>query len=265
MISVPSQFTWRDLQIHTDPEVYSPKPASLLLAEQAIERIQPGERVLDACTGSGVVGLAVARYVPGSTVTLADLAVPALEAARLNANINGLTLEVVRSDLYSSFAAASFDVVTVHPPAIPYSEHNDWGLSRGMRVATDGGNDGSALVVRSIVEARSLLRPGGRLLLLLPHWSHLGKARQALVKSYITVQELARRPVEFFPAREGRLDERGLSHLRRLVAEGSIEMAFDGPVPTSVVSVVEARLDPIAWIGSPAHQEQAGPAPADQI
>jgi hypothetical protein len=134
-------------------------------------------------------------------------------------------------------------VVTVHPPAVPYPADGDWGLTRGMRVATDGGGDGSTLVVRSIVEAHPLLKPGGRLLLLLPHWSHLGKARQALSDTYPSVEELARLTVEFFPVREGRPDGRLLAHLKQLAAEGSIEMTFGGPVPLSVVSVVEARVD----------------------
>ncbi|KEF42750.1 MAG: hypothetical protein ER33_04225 [Cyanobium sp. CACIAM 14] len=223
--------------------MYAPKPASLLLAEVAVARVKPGERVLDACTGSGVVGLAVARHVEGSVVTVADLAESALAAARANATGNGVVLGVVHSDLYAAFEAGSFDVITVHPPAVPYPADGDWGLSQGMRVATDGGDDGSALVVRSIVEARPLLRPGGRLLLLLPHWSHLGKARQALTDTYGAVEELDRLKVEFFPAREGRPDDRLLAHLKRLAAEGSIEMTFDGPVPESVVSVIEARID----------------------
>ena len=235
---------WRDLRFdNADAEVYAPKPASLLLAEQAIDRIQPGAWVLDACTGSGVVGLAVARHVAGSVVTVADLAEPALETARRNADANGVNLHVVRSDLYGAFEPASFDVITVHPPAVPYPADGDWGLTQGMRVATDGGDDGSELVVRSIVEARPLLKPGGRLLLLLPHWSHLGKARQALAATYPSVEELARLSVEFFPVREGRSDERLLAHVRHLASEGSIDMTFDGPVPLSVVSVVEARID----------------------
>ena len=240
----PTSLQWRDLPFDTaDAEVYAPKPASLLLADWAIKRIQPGERVLDACTGSGVVGLAVARHVAGSIVTVADLAEKALETANRNAAANGLALTVQRSDLYAAFQPASFDVVTVHPPAVPYPSDGDWGLTQGMRVATDGGDDGSELVIRSIVEAKPLLRPGGRLLLLLPHWSHLGKARQALAATYGQVQELARLSVEFFPAREGHADERLLAHVRRLAAEGSIEMTFERPVPLSVVSVVEARLD----------------------
>lgn len=235
---------WRDLRFAIDDgEVYAPKPASLLLAKQAIERLNPGDRVLDACTGSGVVGLAVARYVANSIVTVADLAEPALATVHRNATANKVNLEVVRSDLYAAFAPGSFDAITVHPPAVPYPAEADWGLSQGMRVATDGGADGSELVVRSIVEARPLLRPGGRLLLLLPHWSHLGKARQALANTYPEVKELERLSVEFFPVREGRSNEQLLGHLKRLADEGAIEMTFEGPVPLSVVSVIEARLD----------------------
>ncbi len=242
--SSPTSLHWRDLDFDTtDAEVYAPKPASLLLAEWAIQRIQPGERLLDACTGSGVVGLAVARHVAGSHVTVADLAEKALASASRNAAANGLNLTVQRSDLYAAFQPASFDVVTVHPPAVPYPRGGDWGLTHGMRVATDGGDDGSELVIRSIVEARPLLRPGGRLLLLLPHWSHLGKAREALFATYGQVDELARLSVEFFPAREGQADQHLLDHLRQLASEGSIEMTFDSEIPLSVVSVVEARLD----------------------
>jgi methylase of polypeptide subunit release factors len=242
-IPAPTSLSWRQLQFDTaDVEVYAPKPASLLLAEWAIERVNRGERVLDACTGSGVVGLAVARHVPGSVVTVADLAEKALDIASRNAKTNGLSITVQQSDLYAAFQPESFDVVTVHPPAVPYPSDADWGLTHGMRIATDGGNDGSELVIRSIVEAKPLLRPGGRLLLLLPHWSHLSKARQALSATYGQVQELARLPVEFFPVREGKPDHHLLEHVRRLAAEGSIEMTFDTPVPLSLVSVVEARL-----------------------
>ena len=45
-----------ELKFETDDNVYAPKPASLLLADEAIKVIRPGARVLDACTGSGVVG-----------------------------------------------------------------------------------------------------------------------------------------------------------------------------------------------------------------
>jgi len=243
MTTTSTPILWRGLEFETDDEdVYAPKPASLLLAEQAIERVRPGERVLDACTGSGVVGISIAKFVPGSRVTVSDINDAALASAKRNAARNAVDVRLAPSNLYKDFADAEFDVVTVHPPAVPYPDDSTWGLSAGMQVATDGGSDGSNLVVRSIAEARRVLRKGGRLLLLLPHWSNVEKARQTLRGHYSDVAELARKSVEFFPVREGKPSEKLLAHVRQLAAAGVIEMTFEGAFPLSTVSVIEARV-----------------------
>jgi len=231
---------WNDLEFETDDaNVYSPKPASFLLAEYASKLVRPGERVLDACTGSGVVGIAIAKYVKSASVVLADINEAALAAARRNAERNGVAVEVFYSSLYNRFADGEFDVITVHPPAVPYPDGGDWGLSNGMRVATDGGDDGSILVIRAIAEARRALKPGGRFLLLLPHWSHVKKAWQTLREHYSDVTELARKQVDFFPVTEGKPDQALLAHVRNLAENGVIEMTFENEIPQSWVSVVE--------------------------
>jgi release factor glutamine methyltransferase len=231
---------WRGLAFETDDsEVYAPKPASFLLAEVASKRLAAGARALDMCTGSGVVGIAVAKFVKDAQVTVADANRKALAAAQRNAARNGVTISAVFSDLYQGFADGEFDVITVHPPAVPYPDGRDWGLSDGMKLATNGGGDGSELVVRSIVEARRHLKRGGRLLLLLPHWSNVHKARAALREHYVGVEEIARLDVDFFPVKEGKPDEQLLQHVRRLAAAGLIEMTFESEIPRSVVSVVE--------------------------
>jgi len=233
--------TWRDLHFENDDaNVYAPKPASLLLAEEAVKRISEGSRVLDACTGSGVVGIAVARYVKRSVVIVSDVNEAALAASTRNAARNEVRVEVLFSSLYDAIAPNSLDVITVHPPAVPYPEGDDWGLSEGMRVATNGGSDGSVLVLRAIAEAAPKLRPGGRLLLLLPHWSNVPAARAELARHFQHVEERARKDVDFFPVMEGTPRPKLLEHLKRLAAKGLIEMTFDQAVPRSVVSVVES-------------------------
>jgi len=241
-MSANKPIRWRELEFETDDEnVYAPKPASLLLAEEAIKRIPPGSKVLDACTGSGVVGIAIAKYVEGADVSVSDVNESALAAARRNAARNGVAVNVVFSSLYDKFPNGEFDFVTVHPPAVPYPEGGDWGLSAGMRVATNGGDDGSALVLRSIAEAKPRLKKGGSLLLLLPHWSNVPKAREELKRNYVQIKELARKQVEFFPVKEGKPDERLLEHVKKLAAHGLIEMTFESEIPLSIVSVIEGR------------------------
>jgi HemK-like putative methylase len=241
MIYAPVQ--WNGLEFETDDaDVYSPKPASLYFADLATELIHPGERILDMCTGSGVVGIAVAKFVRDASVVVSDINDAALSSAKRNAARNGVIVKFVPSDLYEHFPDDEFDVITVHPPAVPYPEGADWGLSPGMRVATRGGDDGSELVVRSIAEARRCLKDGGRLLLLLPHWSNVERAWDELRKHYAQVSELSRKQVEFFPMREGKPDQELIEHVRKLARDGVIEMTFESEIPQSWVSVVEGLV-----------------------
>jgi release factor glutamine methyltransferase len=234
---------WSGLEFETDDaDVYSPKPASLFFAEIATKLIQPGERVLDMCTGSGIVGIAVGKFVREASVVLSDINQAALSSAKRNAARNGVVVKLVPSNLYDHFTDDEFDTITVHPPAVPYPDGADWGLSPGMRVATRGGDDGSELVVRSIAEARRCLKDGGRLLLLLPHWSNVQRAWDELRKHYAEVTELSRKQVEFFPIREGKPDHELIEHVRRLAGDGVIEMTFENEIPLSWVSVIEGLV-----------------------
>ena len=232
---------WRNLEFDvSNADVYPPKPASLLLADIAMQEVQTQQRILDTCTGSGVVGIAAAKAAPESEITLADSSTVALEAARANASRNGVNVQTVISDLYNAFDDEYFDMITVHPPAVPYPEGKDWGMSDGMRLATHGGHDGSRLVVRSIEEAARCLKPEGKLLLLLPHWSSITKAWKALRQRYNEVVQLASQQVVFFPAIEGRHDEEMLRHVGRLAEQGSIQLRWEEKIPTSEVSVIRA-------------------------
>jgi methylase of polypeptide subunit release factors len=234
---------WNGLEFETDDaDVYAPKPASLFFAEVATKLIRPGEQVLDMCTGSGIVGIAVSKFVKDASVVLSDINEAALSSAKRNAARNGVIVKLVPSNLYDHFADHEFDTITVHPPAVPYPVGADWGLSPGMRLATLGGDDGSEMVVRSIAEARRCLKDGGRLLLLLPHWSNVQRAWDELRKYYARVTELSRKQVEFFPVREGKPDQELIAHVRKLAGDGVIEMTFESEIPLSWVSVIEGLV-----------------------
>ncbi len=105
----------------------------------------PGERpaLLDACAGTGLVGLAAARL--GARVTLADASPVMLERARRRAAARRLAVDLVVADLAAPppFAPASFDAVTI---------------GFGLRYLPD-----PVAALRSLV---GLLRPGGALVAL---------------------------------------------------------------------------------------------------
>ena len=87
--------------------------SGVLAAE--IERRNPsGRSVLDVGCGSGVLSLVAARA--GATVTAVDINPEAVRATGANAAANGLTVEVVQSDLFAALDGRRFDLVVVNPP-----------------------------------------------------------------------------------------------------------------------------------------------------
>ncbi|HEX2312488.1 MAG TPA: methyltransferase, partial [Thermomonospora sp.] len=101
------------------PGVYPPQGDTVLLADALREAgVPPGARVLDVCTGTGVVALAAALGGARS-VTATDISARAVLAARLNARLRGHSVRVLRGDLVGPVAGEEFDVITANPPYVP--------------------------------------------------------------------------------------------------------------------------------------------------
>ena len=93
---------------------------AILLSDFASARLRARDRLLDLGTGNGIVALLLlARGI--SYAAGIEIYPPAAEAARENARINSLPLEVIEGDLREPlpFPPGSFDLVTVNPPYFP--------------------------------------------------------------------------------------------------------------------------------------------------
>jgi release factor glutamine methyltransferase len=142
------------------PGVFAPISDSWLLARVVREHVLPGARVLDACTGSGVVGVAAARA--GGRVTAVDVSRRAIASAWVNARLNGVRIEALRGDLLAPVAGRAFDLIASNPPYVPAAGPLP---TSGPARAWDAGRDGRALLDRLLTEAPPRLAPGGVLLL----------------------------------------------------------------------------------------------------
>ncbi|HYL81639.1 MAG TPA: HemK/PrmC family methyltransferase, partial [Candidatus Acidoferrum sp.] len=140
------------------------------------ERTAPvvGLTIVDLCTGSGAVAIALARELPGARLFATDSSWRALRVARANAAAHGVSDRVVvlRGDLWRAFApahagAAPVDVVVANPPYIPSGTIGalmpevQW----EPKVALDGGADGLRVLREIILTTPAHLRAGGSLLL----------------------------------------------------------------------------------------------------
>lgn len=133
-------FCGMDLDI--DENVLIPRTDTEVLAEQAIDFVKtlPESRVLDLCAGSGCVGLAVAKFCPGSHVVLGELMEGALRVCRRNIRRSGLTSQVMPWQVDALDGPpprfGEFDCIVSNPPYIPGRRYRRAGCVRaGLRTA----------------------------------------------------------------------------------------------------------------------------------
>ncbi|MEA2278122.1 MAG: release factor glutamine methyltransferase [Solirubrobacteraceae bacterium] len=150
------------MRIFTLPGVFRPRSDSIMLARAlSAEELPAGARVLDVCTGSGV--LAVTAALAGADVTAIDASRRATVTARLNARLNGVRVRALRGDLLEPVAGERFDLIVSNPPYVPADDPAP--PARGAARAWDAGLDGRVVLDRLCRQAPDHLAPGGVLLL----------------------------------------------------------------------------------------------------
>lgn len=120
----------------------SPRPETELLCQYIIKE-DKSKSVLDMCTGSGCIGLAL-RKNGFDNVTLCDVSRNALKCAKKNAKINGLKVKCIKSNMFES-VVSTYDIIVSNPP---YIRHDDIKTldkevqNYDPKLALDGGQDG---------------------------------------------------------------------------------------------------------------------------
>jgi len=162
------------LELFVDKTTLVPRPETEELVEEVLNIIKNihEEKVymLDLCTGSGCIGLAVAHYEKKVSAILSDLNPDCVNMARRNVLKHDLgnRVAVVESDLYNSIEDKEFDLVSANPPYIPSDDLR--GLEDDVRLyepsaALDGGLDGLDFYRKIINGAHKHLKSGGYLVL----------------------------------------------------------------------------------------------------
>jgi release factor glutamine methyltransferase len=168
------------LEMLAGKEALIPRAETELLGRAALAALhelvaENGTRpptVVDVCTGSGNLALALAYHAPRARMWAADLSPDAVALARRNAAKLGLAarVEFRVGDLLAPFDEAAFhhgvDLLVCNPPYISSKRVDTMAGEIGSfepRLAFDGGPLGIAILNRIVREAPRYLRPGGRL------------------------------------------------------------------------------------------------------
>ena len=162
------------LSFKVDARVLVPRADTEVLVEEAVSFLKArhpkgeGLRVLDLCTGSGCVAIALRKELPGLVVLAVEKDPGALEVAKLNVEQLKQPVELFLGDLYEPVAGQIFDLIVSNPPYIPTADIA--GLSREVslfepKLALDGGPDGLDVARRIYAEAKRYLAPQGACLI----------------------------------------------------------------------------------------------------
>jgi release factor glutamine methyltransferase len=160
------------LPFHVEPSVLVPRPDTETVIE-VVRTARPDRaaacRILDLCTGSGVIAVSLAREYPAAQVVATELSPPAAALARRNAERNAVAdrVDVREGDLFAPVRGERFDVIVANPPYIASAVIAT--LSAEVRrepvIALDGGPDGLAFYDRIAAAAREHLTSGGAIVL----------------------------------------------------------------------------------------------------
>lgn len=153
------------LTLRVGPGVFIPRPETEAMLEWATaQRLPEAPLIVDVCTGSGALALALARHWPAARVLGIDDSDAALKYARKNSS--GTEVELVRADATEPGLLTELDgrvdLVVANPPYVPDAVELEPEVAQyDPPHAVFGGPDGMVVIKALVQLAGRWLRPGG--------------------------------------------------------------------------------------------------------
>ena len=159
------------MNFFVDENVLIPRGDTEVLVEEVIKIAKKinAKKILDLCTGSGIIGISLAKYVDNCEVTATDISKEAINIAKKNAIINKVENKVtfIESDLFSNISNSKYDIIVSNPPYIKRDviKMLDRQVQKEPVIALDGGYDGLDFYRRILEQAYEYLKYNGYLCL----------------------------------------------------------------------------------------------------
>src|SRR6202012_1445950 len=187
--------------------VYPPQHDSQLLIDCLQQsELARGRRVLDFCTGSGVVAIAAAELGAASVIAL-DICPRAVRCSQGNAVYAGVDIDVIEGSCSSALDYAPFDLIVSNPPYVPTPPAGDTDvipITAGPARAWDAGVDGRLVLDPLCESAAGLLDAGGSMLLVQSALSGVEKSLNSLRSTGLKAEVIAAQVITFGPVLSAR-------------------------------------------------------------
>jgi release factor glutamine methyltransferase len=188
--------------------VYTPQHDSQLLIDTLRDTgLAQGRRVLDLCTGSGVVAIAAAESNAASVVAF-DICPRAVGCTQGNAAYAGVSIDVLEGSWSRALDYAPFDLIVSNPPYVPTPPAGDTDvipLTAGPARAWNAGIDGRMVLDPLCESAAGLLDVGGSLLMVHSTLSGVDKSLESLRATGLNAEVIAAQTIPFGPVLSARV------------------------------------------------------------
>lgn len=171
---IVGEWEFMGIPFKVNENVLIPRQDTEILVEKALEiigsefeKIKGKISVMDMCTGSGCIGISVAKKCQNTSVTCVDISKAALEVAKENGKLNGVkNISFIESDLFEN-VNGKFNVIISNPPYITSAE-----IKKLMpevkdfepHLALDGDSDGLKFYKLIINQSKEYLNENGYIL-----------------------------------------------------------------------------------------------------
>ena len=151
------------VRVRVLPPLLIPRPETEQMVQEVIEDLKnrgvKPQRILDICTGTGCIGVALAKAFPEARVLGTDISAIALKTARRSAEDNQLTnIEFIKHNFLNGISER-YDLLISNPPYIPLGDRVDAYLEDPL--ALFSGEDGLDAMRQIATRLFEVLNPSG--------------------------------------------------------------------------------------------------------
>ncbi len=186
---IEEEVSFYDMSFQVNESVLIPRPETEYFIEKIIDRVYEPKKIIDVGTGSGCIGLSLAKHFTDAEAHLTDISLDALSVAGINSKKNKINVNIYESNLLREVRDNDFDLIVANLPYIPTADIGALPVEvvhYEPLIALDGGEDGLDYIDQLLKQARYKLSATG--LLALEIDSRSGDRLIEMTKSYKGVE-----------------------------------------------------------------------------
>lgn len=149
-------------KILVDKNVLIPRFTTETLIEKTLDYIKrlniQNPVILDLCTGSGCIAIAIKKELKDSIVYASDISLKALKVCKKNIKLNNVDIKIIKSDLFDNIKNIKFNVIISNPPYVNPMEELSKEVEYEPKLALFSEDNGNFHVKKIITDSKKFLK-----------------------------------------------------------------------------------------------------------